>query len=68
MANDDSSPLGLSPTVVQVIEAFAAAMRADNGIDSAAVDRVEKLLKRGAVPKPDDINAVLFEPPKGDAA
>lgn len=68
MAKNDSSRLSLPPTVVQVIAAFAAAMRADNGIDSAAVDRLEKLLRQGSVPKPNDINAALFEPPKGGAA
>ena len=56
-------PTGLSPTVVQVLDRFAAAMRADDGIEGDAIDRLEKLLRKGTVPKPDDISAALFEPP-----
>jgi hypothetical protein len=67
MAKDDSPPLGLSPTVLQVISEFAAAMRADSGIHSAATDRLEKLLRQGAVPKPEDINVILFDLPQGGA-
>ena len=62
MANEDQ-PIGLSPTVSQVIERFAAAMRADDGIGDDAIDRLEKLLRQGAVPKPDEINVTLFGPP-----
>ena len=62
MASEDG-PTGLSPTVVQVVHRFAAAMRADDGIQDDATDRLEKLLRKGAVPKPDEINAALFEPP-----
>lgn len=68
MTEGGLSPFGLSPTVIQVIEAFAAAMQADDGIDSTAAHRLEQLLRQGPVPKPDDINAVLFESPKGSAA
>lgn len=68
MAKDDPSPSGLSPTVLRVIEEFAAALRADGNIEQAAADRLEKLLKQASIPKPEDINAVLFEPPKGGAA
>ncbi len=62
MMNEDESTV-LSPTVSQVIEQFAAAMRADDGIGDDAIDRLEKLLRQGAVPKPDEINATLFGPP-----
>ncbi len=62
MASEDG-PTGLSPTVVQVIDQFAAAMRADDGIQGDAIDRLEMLLRKGTVPKPDEINAALFEPP-----
>ena len=67
MANDDPLPSSFSPTVLRVIGEFAAAMRADGGIDNAAADRLEKLLGQGPVPKPDEINTVLFEPPKDGA-
>lgn len=65
MANEDNHER-LSPTVLHVIEQFAAAMRADDGIESHAIGRLEKLLRKGAVPKPDEINAALFDPPGGE--
>jgi hypothetical protein len=45
-----------------VIDQFAARMRAENLIESEAIDRFEKLLRRPAVPKPEEINAALFYP------
>lgn len=57
----------LSPTVVRVIEQFAAAMRADDSIENDGIDRLEKLLRKGAVPKPEEINAALFDPPPDGA-
>jgi hypothetical protein len=62
MAKDDETAT-LSPMVVQVIDQFAIALRADDKIADGAVDRLEKLLRKGIVPKPDEITAVLFEPP-----
>jgi hypothetical protein len=61
MANEDR-PVSLSPTVSQVIDEFTARMRADDGIKGAAIDRLEKLLRKPAIPKPDEINAALFDP------
>ena len=55
--------VGLSPTVLHVIEQFVIAMRADDGIQDDAIDRLEKLMRKGAVAKPDEINAALFDPP-----
>ena len=66
MANDDDHG-GLSPTVLHVMGQFAAAMRADDEVEGHAIDRLEKLLRKGAVPKPDEINTALFDsPPDGD--
>ena len=66
MANEDNH-VGLSPTVLHVIEQFAAAMRADDGVEGHTIDRLEKLLRKGAVPKPDEIKAALFDPsPDGE--
>ncbi len=62
MANENRHTV-LSPTVLHVIEQFATAMRADAEIPVDAIDRLEKLFLKDAVPKPDDINAALFEPP-----
>ncbi len=64
MANEDNH-VGLSPTVLHVIEQFDAALRADEGIQGDAIDRLEKLLRKRAVAKPDEINAALFDPPPG---
>jgi hypothetical protein len=61
MANEDAY-VGLSPTVLQVIDQFVARMRADDGIEGDSIDRLEKLLQKPAVPKPDEINAALFDP------
>ena len=66
MASEDYSS-SLSPTVSQVIDQFAAAMTGDDAIDNDAINRLEKLLRQGAVAKPDEINTALFEPP-ADAA
>ena len=62
MANEDNH-VGLSPIVLHAIEQFAADMRADDEIEGHAIDRLEKLLRKGAVPKSDEINAALFDPP-----
>ena len=62
MATEDNH-VGLSPTVLHVMEEFATAMRADDGIQGDAIDRLEKLLRKGVVAKPDEINAALFDPP-----
>lgn len=62
MANEDNH-VGLSPTVLRVIEQFATAMRAYDGIEGPAIDRLKKLLQKGVIPKPDEINAALFDPP-----
>ncbi len=67
MTNEDGY-VGLSPTVLQVIDQFTARMRADDGIEGDAIDRLEKLLRKPAVPKPDEINRALFDPsPDGEA-
>lgn len=62
MANEDNHG-DLSSTVLNVIEHFIAAMRADDKIESLAIDRFEKLLRKGAVPKPDEISMALFDLP-----
>lgn len=62
MAND-TDQLTLSPTVLQVIEQFVAAIRADAVIPDDENNRLGQLLRKGAVPKPEDLNAALFESP-----
>jgi hypothetical protein len=62
MANEDDR-VALSPTVLKVVAQFSAAMRADDGIEEDAIDRLERLLRQGTVPKPDAINTALFNAP-----
>ncbi len=65
MANGNAHIVA-SPTVLQVIEQFVVAMRADPGIADDAIARLDNLLRKGTVPKPDEIKAALFEsPPEG---
>ena len=67
MTNEDGY-VGLSPTVLQVIDQFTARMHADDGIEGDAIARLEMLLRKPAVPKPDEINRALFDPsPDGEA-
>ena len=54
MAKDQDAD-GLSPTVAQVLDQFFADARADGDIPDDAVDRLETLLRKGKLPKPDDI-------------
>ena len=63
MAKQDEQ-INLSPTVVKVIDQFTAAMRADEVIESDAIDRLEELLRKPIVPKTDEIYAALFELPQ----
>lgn len=57
---DEDYPIGLSPTILQVLERFIAAARADVEIDSGLCDRLEQLVRSPKVPKPDEIKATLF--------
>jgi len=50
----------LSSTVSDVIDEFLAEMRDDADIDGAAVDRLGLMLKRGTVPKPEELAAAVF--------
>lgn len=55
-----------SQTVLQVIDKFVAELRADDGIQDAATDRLDALLRREGVPKHDELNVALFEQPADD--
>lgn len=56
----------ISPTVKKVLDECIAVLHADEEIDNEAANRLDALLRKGKVPKFDDIDAVLFPPPKGD--
>jgi hypothetical protein len=62
MANE-ANHVGLSPTVLHVMERFANALRADGEIPDDAIDRLEGLLRTGAIPDPGQLNTALFDPP-----
>ena len=55
----------LSPTVKKVLDEFVSAMRGDDAIDRDAIDRLDKILRDGTVPKPDEIHRAMFQPPVG---
>ena len=61
---DEEDQTGLSPAVLQIIEKFADAMRADERIDGDAVGRLERLLLSGEIPKTDEISTALLGLPR----
>lgn len=56
----------ISPTVTKVLDQYIAVLHADEEIDDEAADRLDALLRKGKVPKFEDIDAALFPPPRGD--
>ena len=56
----------LSPTVIKVLDEYLDALHADDSLDDEAVSRLDALLRRGQVPKPEDIDTVLFPPTDED--
>jgi hypothetical protein len=64
MAEQDDDPL--SPTVTKVLDEYLAALHADNAIDNEAADRLDALLRKGKVPKSEEIDAALFPPAQSD--
>jgi hypothetical protein len=64
MAQQENKPV--SPTVEKVFDEYLAALHADDEIDNEAADRLDALLRRGIVPKFDDIDEALFPPSKAD--
>ncbi|WP_323760494.1 hypothetical protein [Maricaulis sp.] len=64
MAANTNEPL--SPTVTKVLDRYLAALHADDDIDNELADRLDALLRKGKVPKLDDINAAFFTPAEGD--
>jgi len=56
----------ISPTVTKVLDEYIAVLHAYDEIDNEAADRLDALLRKGKVPKFDEIDAALFPPPKGD--
>lgn len=64
MAVQDDAPL--SPTVIKVLDEYLVALLADEAIDADAAKQLDALLRKGKLPKLEDIDAVLLPLPKGD--
>lgn len=56
----------ISPTVEKILDECIAVLHADEEIDNEAADRLAALLRKGKVPKFEDIDAALFPPAKED--
>ena len=54
----------ISPTLTKVLEMYIDVLHADEVIDNEAADRLHALLRKGKVPKLDDIDVALFPRPK----
>jgi hypothetical protein len=50
----------ISPTLKKVLDEFISVLLADDNIDSLSVDRLDKLLRNGCLPKLEDIDEALF--------
>ena len=58
----------LPATVDQIVECFISSLRSDGHMETETIDRLDDLIRKGVVPKPDEISAALFEPAgNGDA-
>lgn len=55
----------LSPTVIQVLDEFVSAMQGDDAFDGDAIERLDEILRVGAVPKPSEIHRAMFQPQAG---
>jgi hypothetical protein len=64
MTQRDDDPL--SPTVAKVLDEYLATLHGDGSIDNDAADRLDALLRKGKIPKPEDVDAALSPPAEGD--
>lgn len=58
----------LSPTVKKVLDAYLEALKGDGDVDDQAAARLDAILRQGKVPKPSDLDAVLFPPVDDESA
>lgn len=61
-----SNDTNLPPAIAEVFSQFLSVLRADEKIDKTAIDNLEKLIRSGPVPKPDEIHSALFPIKEGD--
>lgn len=64
MAEHDDNPL--SPTMTKVLDEYLDALRSDADLSNEMAERLYDLLRKGKVPKLDDIDAALFPPAAKD--
>lgn len=57
---EENDQIDISSTVLKVIDHFGAALAADAAIDDEAGKGLGEILRKGIVPKPDEIIALLF--------
>ncbi len=62
----DESKKPRPPTVATVLDEYLNSLHADDTIDNEVADRLNALLRNGKVPKPEEIDAVLFAPVKDE--
>lgn len=63
---DEMKSEPMSPAVKKVLDEYLSALHDDEEINTEAADRLDSLLRKGKAPKSDDIDAALFDSPKGD--
>ena len=57
---DQQKYSGLSPTVVKVLDEFTNVLYHDKEIPDPVINRLNDLLRKGTVPKPEEINNSVF--------
>jgi len=60
---EEEASTAVSSAVSKVISECVAEMRADPEVDAPVIDRFEELLRRGTVPKPEELVVALFGVP-----
>jgi hypothetical protein len=65
MADDH---VAFPPTVMHVMERFVSALRADSAIPEEVIHGLDKLLRAGTTPRPEDLQATLFQSLEDDKA
>lgn len=66
MSENQDNPL--SPTVSKVLDEYLATLEGDEDIDNNAAQRLDTLLRKGKVPKFEDIDEALSETEAADQA
>lgn len=57
-----------SPTATKVLDEYLVALLSDDDLDNEMVGRLDLLLRKSNVPKPDDIDTALFPLAEADSS